>query len=753
MTLALSYLLRKKIKISKIRANRGKGGGLGNQHLTGVQLQLLKFLAKFLDQFIASMSSKGEYQKTPGSTHLVAQMLLPCLIFQNEKALNFYIKGGTLVGMSPTCHSYERVLIPTLKMFNIQTTYEVINHGLFPDLVGQIKFQLQSSQEQLTNIQFINRGELKSIDIFVSSTAGPLLSYYEDDCKNQILNGLAELVGSVPININEIDLPINTPKYSKAQTLLITAVLNFENPTCLSASILVEKSNLKKQDHVQVLLQEIKELIQNNLLTTDEYHTDQLMIFMALAKGKSSIICKELSLHSQTMIELLKMFFGDRIQLEVNEITKDTQKAFQLDIDGVEKILNEFAVRLNKSRTQLQEVCNQVETLKKESNKLQRQLDEANQEKAQAERLQEELKHKYINTKVCNEEESEKHQQEQNELNNLRKLKRKLVKEKELAEKDCEKLSNELQQHIHDRKELESLAKRLSEQLEQVQGEKQGLMDEYTNNQQTINDYNIELKELKDELESMKNVIAHTFEDELKTANSMNVASVMEVTTIIFCLRMMSVDLNPPQEHYLKNISYMVDQNIEIQKMLAKVSQRTIQIIQFQQVGNFIIKVEQQELIKILKTQIERQLDRELQPLIQAQNIRLREPSGAVLKSINRSIKLPDESFTYGKSLRPSTPIKDVVCNFYADVAEQQMLSRYQYLRQQSRSGTRLSCFERHTKASALAKDHIENQGKNESIITRDTRTLFKMKKFQNVAPRTNTNMGKRANLNRSALE
>jgi len=42
-------------------------------------------------------------------------------------------------------------------------------------------------------------------------------------------------------------------------------------------------------------------------------------------------------------------------------------------------------------------------------------------------------------------------------------LKRKLVKEKELSEKECEKLSNELQQHIHDRKELEGLAKRLAD--------------------------------------------------------------------------------------------------------------------------------------------------------------------------------------------------------------------------------------------------------------------------------------------------
>lgn len=43
----------------------------------------------------------------------------------------------------------------------------------------------------------------------------------------------------------------------------------------------------------------------------------------------------------------------------------------------------------------------------------------------------------------------------------------------------------------------------------------------------TINEYNTELKELKEELESMKNVIAHTFEDELKGASSMMNGSVM----------------------------------------------------------------------------------------------------------------------------------------------------------------------------------------------------------------------------------
>jgi hypothetical protein len=49
-----------------------------------------------------------------------------------------------------------------------------------------------------------------------------------------------------------------------------------------------------------------------------------------------------------------------------------------------------------------------------------------------------------------------------------------------------------------------------------VQIEKQALMSEYSANQDAINGYNTELRDLKDELSNMKNVIAHTFEEELR---------------------------------------------------------------------------------------------------------------------------------------------------------------------------------------------------------------------------------------------
>ena len=44
-------------------------------------------------------------------------------------------------------------------------------------------------------------------------------------------------------------------------------------------------------------------------------------------------------------------------------------------------------------------------------------------------------------------------------------------------------------------------------------------------------------------------------------------------------------------------------------------------------------------------------------------------------------MRVPDDSFTYGRALRPSTPIRDVVSNFYGDIAEQDMFTRYGMIR------------------------------------------------------------------------
>ena len=107
VAVALSYLLHQSLSLTNIRANRGKGGGLGNQHLTCIST--LKDLAmkdesvyhvigdkkgsKLLHLMTVAGTNRLEIerteiavnQQTPGSINLIIQCLLPCLVFQSGR--------------------------------------------------------------------------------------------------------------------------------------------------------------------------------------------------------------------------------------------------------------------------------------------------------------------------------------------------------------------------------------------------------------------------------------------------------------------------------------------------------------------------------------------------------------------------------------------------------------------------------------------------------------------------------------------
>ena len=80
------------------------------------------------------------------------------------------------------------------------------------------------------------------------------------------------------------------------------------------------------------------------------------------------------------------------------------------------------------------------------------------------------------------------------------------------------------------------------------------------------------------------------------------------------------------------------------------------------------------------------------------------------------------------------------------------MISRYDNIRLNTASynKTRLKSADRHTRASALAKTYVNTKENNQTLNI--SRELFKMKKFHNVAPRTNTHLStkQRAKLNKT---
>ena len=67
---------------------------------------------------------------------------------------------------------------------------------------------------------------------------------------------------------------------------------------------------------------------------------------------------------------------------------------------------------------------------------------------------------------------------------------------------------------------------------------------------------------------------------------------------------------------------------------------------------------------------------------------------------------LPEEEFLYGKPNRPSTPVGDVISNYYGDQATKHLAQKYEVLKETTRP-LGLSFARGHTKASAMAHNFV----------------------------------------------
>ena len=130
---------------------------------------------------------------------------------------------------------------------------------------------------------------------------------------------LSQLTAGLKINMNliEVDQHCEPRRYAaqKANVLAVTAVVHFQDcTTALQANVFVDglrriQSQESRHHWPTWLSTQISEIKINDEISVDSHHADQLLIYMALAKGQSMMrTTKILSTHTKTMIALLPMF-------------------------------------------------------------------------------------------------------------------------------------------------------------------------------------------------------------------------------------------------------------------------------------------------------------------------------------------------------------------------------------------------------------------------------------------------------------
>lgn len=309
---ALSVLTGRPIHIFNIRSNRSGGTGLKTQHLRGLEA-LAEFCGGKLEG--GKLGSKeitfhpGEELKTglkiqietAGSTGLVMQSLLLAALKAKE-SLRVDIEGGaTFAKFAPPMSYITGVLLPILRKMGYHSEILVTKHGFYPSGGAKVIAMIKPCDE-LKPLMLEEQGCVRDIrGISVSSKnmkqskvaerqtriLEEVLTRYGYDC--QVRNEYADTIctgsgvaiwatttrGGILGSSEIIAYDGHT-----GEAIAWECIRNLEHPIKADASV-------------------------------DSWMSDQILPYMALAKGRSVVVAPEFTSHAETNIWVIKQFLPD----------------------------------------------------------------------------------------------------------------------------------------------------------------------------------------------------------------------------------------------------------------------------------------------------------------------------------------------------------------------------------------------------------------------------------------------------------
>jgi len=325
-SLALSALTGKPLQIKNIRASRPKPG-LRPQHLASVETIASISTAELRGAFLGSKELSFAPKQissanlnvnigTAGSISLLLQQALPAAL---PRAVKIHVSGGTNVPFSPPMEFLQYVLFPSLRKMRAKFEAKIVRRGYFPKGNGSASFSSKPAKLPLKPITLTNFGEIEFVKIF--SHCASLPKKVAENQASSARHALQKLGLEFEGKPECMDRASTT---GSGITLLAYSTTG----AVLSGSALGKKE--LPAEHVG---REAAEKLMRELTPQkpcDSYLADQLIPFMALAKGKSEIHTGFLTRHCQTNISIVEKFLPAKF-----EVRGRLGKPAEISVEGV----------------------------------------------------------------------------------------------------------------------------------------------------------------------------------------------------------------------------------------------------------------------------------------------------------------------------------------------------------------------------------------------------------------------------------
>ncbi|XP_061540507.1 RNA 3'-terminal phosphate cyclase isoform X2 [Phycodurus eques] len=302
---ALSCISGSPVTMCKVRAGRSSPG-LRPQHLSGLQLVSDMCAGVLQGGAVGSTDVSltpgkiraGNYTAdthTAGSVCLLLQVALPCALYADDVS-NLSLRGGTNAEMAPQIDYTVNVFKPIVKKFGVHFDCDIKMRGFYPKGGGEVCAAVHAAKE-LQAVTMLERGNISKIH-GRAYVAGVLPFKLAKDMSAAAVRTIRREIKDLYINIQAVQE--KEKACGNGNGIIIIA----ESSTgCLFAGSALGKRGVYA-DKIGI---EAAEMLLRNIRhngCVDEFLQDQLIVFMALAKGTSRIRTGAVTLHTQTAIHV-----------------------------------------------------------------------------------------------------------------------------------------------------------------------------------------------------------------------------------------------------------------------------------------------------------------------------------------------------------------------------------------------------------------------------------------------------------------
>ena len=328
ITCALSAITKTPVRIENIRANR-PDPGLKTQHLEGLKALTNLCNGELRNGFLGSKEIEFYPKKiiskhlkikisTAGSVGLIFQILkLPACV--PPEGVTIRVQGGGTFGKyAPPLIYTQNILLPVLRETGYKADIRIQKHGFFPKGGAEVEMVFHSVKRFLP-VNMEERGEMTGIKGISIASKHLEKARVAERQTNSAKKTLLEKTGVSP----EIETKYVESDCPGSGILLWC---EFENGR-ISGDALGERgkpAELVGKEACENLIKDVE-----SGASVDKYLSDQILPFMALADGKSSVTVPVLTNHAKTNMWVIQRFFP--VEFEV----KKEGKYFKVSCEGV----------------------------------------------------------------------------------------------------------------------------------------------------------------------------------------------------------------------------------------------------------------------------------------------------------------------------------------------------------------------------------------------------------------------------------